>query len=166
MNCELFRSRFAPGTDDAELLEHLRACESCLGFAAQADGDMIFRGLGGGEMIPPGGVDAFVGDVMREVHLRTTERAMAHRKLSWTRRLAIAATLAAAVVGTLYYPRQQSVTRISDRPVAQHVAVSTATRPVIEAYDSDSATIVEMPTEGAEDVKVVMIFDEKLPADL
>lgn len=161
ITCETFRSRFTPGTDDNEVLEHLRACDNCFAFAAQADGDMLFRGIGGGELIPPGGVDAFVGDVMREVHLRSTEKVASHRKFGWARRLAVAATLAVAIAGTLYYPRQQSVV-----PVPRATIVQPMTRPVIEKYDSDTATIVEMPTEGAEDVKVVMIFDERLPADL
>lgn len=164
ITCELFRSRFTPGTDEVEVLEHLRACETCLSFAAQADGDMLFRGIGGGELIPPGGVDAFAGDVMREVHLRSTEKIAAHRKSGWMRRLAVAATLAAAVTGTLYYSRQKSATPVPGATIVP--AISAMTRPVIEKYDSDTATIVEMPTEGAEDVKVVMIFDEKLPADL
>lgn len=163
ITCELFRSRFAPGTDDAEVLEHLRACDSCFALAAEGDADMLFRGIGGGELIPPGGIDAFVGDVMREVHLRSTEKIASHRKFGWARRLAVAATLAAAVAGTLYYPRQQSIVPV---PRATIVQPSAMTRPVIEKYDSDTATIVEMPTEGAEDVKVVMIFDEALPADL
>ncbi len=163
INCELFRARFAPGTDDAEVLQHLRACEDCLGFAAQADGDMMFRGIGG-EMIPPGGVDQFVGDVMREVHLRSTERTVEkHSKFGWTRRLAVAATLTAAVVGSMYYPRQQSTSPV---PVISQTTIQAMAKPVIESYNSDSATIVEMPTDGADDVKVVMIFDEKLPADL
>jgi hypothetical protein len=165
MTCEIFRSRFTAGTDDVEVLEHLRSCENCFAFAAQSDADMLFRGIGGGEMIPPGGVDAFVGDVMREVHLRSTEKIASHRKFGWARRLAVAATLAAAVAGTLYYPRQQSVVPVPGAAIVQP-AISAMTRPVIEKYDSDTATIVEMPTEGAEDVKVVMIFDERLPADL
>ncbi|HYO77511.1 MAG TPA: hypothetical protein VE010_13710, partial [Thermoanaerobaculia bacterium] len=41
------------------------------------------------------------------------------------------------------------------------------TTPVIETYESDNATIVEVPTEDTgDDVKIVMIFDENLPADL
>lgn len=165
IKCELFRARFAPGTDDAELLEHLRACDNCLGFAAQADADMMFRGIGG-EMIPPGGVDQFVGDVMREVHLRSTERTVGkHSKFGWTRRLAVAATLTAAIVGSMYYPRPQSVSPVPGSAISQ-TAIQAMARPVIESYNSDTATIIEMPTDGAEDVKVVMIFDEKLPADL
>ena len=41
-----------------------------------------------------------------------------------------------------------------------------ATKPIIETYDSENATIVEVPSEEADDVKIVMIFDENLPADL
>ena len=162
ITCDTFRARFAPGTDDPRVLEHLRSCDSCLAFAAEADGDMLFRGLGG-EMVPPGGVAAFVGDVMREVHLRSTERQIVpHDRMTWAKRLAVAATIAVAVVGSMYYPRQQSLV-----PGPEPVAITSAmTIPVIESYDSDTATIVEMPTEGAEDVKVVMIFDDELPADL
>jgi hypothetical protein len=43
--------------------------------------------------------------------------------------------------------------------------VKSAPKPVIENYESQNATIVEVPTEG-EAVKVVMVFDESLPADL
>src|SRR5258708_35729805 len=68
MNCIEFRSAFAPATDDAAILEHVRSCDPCLDFAAHADPDIMFRAIGGAEMIPPGGVDAFVGDVMRAVH--------------------------------------------------------------------------------------------------
>jgi uncharacterized protein (UPF0333 family) len=56
------------------------------------------------------------------------------------------------------------VAAISAKPA---VLKSFATKPVVETYESDSATIVEMPSEGAaDDVKIVMIFDENLPADL
>jgi hypothetical protein len=37
------------------------------------------------------------------------------------------------------------------------------TKPIIETYQSQNATIVEVPADGA---NVVMIFDDKLPADL
>jgi hypothetical protein len=41
------------------------------------------------------------------------------------------------------------------------------TKPIVESYESESATIVEVPTdEVGDDVKIVMIFDENLPADL
>jgi len=40
------------------------------------------------------------------------------------------------------------------------------TKPVVETYESKNATIVEVPSEAKDDVQVVMIFDESLPADL
>jgi hypothetical protein len=42
---------------------------------------------------------------------------------------------------------------------------ATATKSFVETYSSHDATIVEMPNDGS-DTKVVMIFDDKLPADL
>ena len=65
MNCQDFRAAFAPATGDAAILEHVRSCDPCLDFAAHSDPDIMFRAIGGSDMIPPGGVDAFVGDVMR-----------------------------------------------------------------------------------------------------
>jgi hypothetical protein len=38
------------------------------------------------------------------------------------------------------------------------------TKPIVESYDSKTATIVEVP--GVKDAQVVMIFDDSLPADL
>jgi len=43
--------------------------------------------------------------------------------------------------------------------------IPTATKSLVETYSSHDATIVEMPSDGS-DTKVVMIFDDKLPADL
>jgi len=40
------------------------------------------------------------------------------------------------------------------------------TRPVVDTYESKNATIIEVPSESKDDVQVVMIFDESLPADL
>ncbi|HSP35206.1 MAG TPA: hypothetical protein VLU46_12890, partial [Thermoanaerobaculia bacterium] len=48
-------------------------------------------------------------------------------------------------------------------PVAR--VIPTTPKPVIESYDSQKATIIEMPTER-EDVKVVMVLDDTIPADL
>jgi hypothetical protein len=171
MNCHEFRSAFAPASDDAAILEHVRSCDPCLDFAAHAHPDIMFRAIGGAEMIPPGGVDAFVGDVMRAVHLRQTEDELVpHRApLSWTRRLAVAATLIAGITGaTLVYEREQTVTP------AQHLSPQSAvlsprifaTKPVVETYSSPRATIVEVPAESANDAQVVMILDDNLPADL
>lgn len=170
--CDRFRRSFQPGTEDADVLAHLRTCDPCLDFAANADPDVMFRALGGSEMIPPGGIDAFVDDVMQQVRVRTAESAsVPRREVSWTRRLAIAATVALAVTsGTLVYrldttpataPVQQNA---HFRPVAR---MSLTTKPIVETYESDQATIVEVPSENAaDDVKIVMIFDENLPADL
>lgn len=167
ISCETFRARFAPGTEDVAQLEHLRSCDSCLAFAAEADPDVLFRALGGHDIVPPGGVDAFVGDVMREVRLRKAETAAAPR-VSWTRRLAIAATAAMAITAAtaVYFagrgpsPAPMAVARASVRPAGL------AVRPAVEMYHSDSATIMEVPGEPGEDVRVVMVFDDSLPADL
>jgi hypothetical protein len=44
--------------------------------------------------------------------------------------------------------------------------VRLTTKPVVETYSSTNATIVEVPTESAGDAKIVMVIDDKLPADL
>ena len=100
MNCDSFRKRFHAGTEDAALLEHLRSCDRCLDFAAHADPDVLFRSLGGSEMIPPGGLDAFVSGVMQQVRVRDAETVVATRRVVlWPRRLAMAAAVGAAVFG-------------------------------------------------------------------
>jgi hypothetical protein len=173
MTCRSFREKLQPGTSEPELLEHLRHCDACLDFAMSVDPDLFFRSIGGEELVPPGGVDAFVGDVMSQVRVRQAETSLApHRTVSVWQRLAIAATIAAGVTGaTLAY-------RFENRPVtnpAGAIAVAakapiahfapTATKSFVETYSSHDATIVEMPNDGS-DTKVVMIFDDKLPADL
>ena len=172
ISCETFRARFEAGTEAPVLLEHLRSCDRCLDFAAQEDPDVMFRAIGGGEMIPPGGVDAFVVDVMQQVRVRAAESTVTARPvINWTRRLAVAATLAAGITGAMLY--NQAVDHAPVTPLVVHrtIAPVTAqkltTKPVVETYESENATIVEMPSEGAaDDVKIVMIFDENLPADL
>jgi hypothetical protein len=173
MTCRSFRERLQPGTSEPDLLEHLRHCDACLDFAMTVDPDLFFRSIGGDELVPPGGVDAFVSDVMSQVRVRQAETSLApHRTGSVWQRLAIAATVAAGVTGaTLAY-------RFEHRPVthpASPIAVAavapaahfapTATKSFVETYSSHDATIVEMPSDGS-DTKVVMIFDDKLPADL
>lgn len=170
--CDRFRRLFQPGTEDAEVLAHLRSCDPCLDFAANADPDVMFRALGGSEMIPPGGVDAFVEDVMQQVRVRTAESASApQRVMSWPRRLAVAATVAAAFTSATLVYRLDTAPAVA--PVRQTASVSPVlpvsltTKPIVEAYESENATIVEVPSESAaDDVKIVMIFDENLPADL
>jgi hypothetical protein len=166
ISCDVFRKRFTAGTSDPDVLEHLRSCDACLTTAIEIDPDAMFRSLGG-EMIPPGGVDAFVGDVMRQVHLRATETAIVPpRTLGWTRRAAIAATIAGATLaGLLTYQNNQPAVMVEPR-ITRAVLTPQTTRPVIESYESSNATIVEVPAENPSDVKIVMIFDESLPVDL
>ena len=166
MTCESFRTRFHVETDDAELLAHLRECDACLDHAANIDPDILFRAIGG-EIVPPGGVDAFVDDVMRQVHLRDAEASLGrNRTLSWPRRLAIAATVIAGISGALLVDQvDRGPRRFAPVPRAQLRHLTT--KPVVETYESANATIVEVPAENAaDDVKIVMIFDENLPADL
>lgn len=168
ISCDAFRAQFTAATEDAALLEHVRRCDVCLPAALAIDPDILFRSMGSDSLVPPGGIDAFVGDVMREVRLRSTETTMERRPVSWTRRLAIAATIAIGVLGgAAIYRYETSFTSpsLSIERAALH-PTSFMTRPVIENYESETATIVEVPTEGVDDVKVVMVFDESLPADL
>jgi hypothetical protein len=178
ISCESFRTRFAPGVEDAALLAHLRTCDRCLDMAAHSDPDVMFRAIGfaggGEEMIPPGGVDAFVNDVMQQVRVRGAETTVeaSHNVVSWPRRLAVAATLIAGITGAMLYDRGAEVPGVlAPVQIARKVSPVTPkmleTKPVVESYESESATIVEVPTdEVGDDVKIVMIFDENLPADL
>ena len=172
MNCLEFRSAFAPSTEDPRVLEHVRVCDPCLDFAAHNDPDIMFRAIGGAEMIPPGGVDAFVNDVMHAVQLRKAEDELAPRRhhMSWTRRLAVAATLIAGITGgALVYERDHRVTPVAPTLIAHRSSLSTdklVTKPVVATYSSKNATIVEVPADGGNTPQVVMIVDENLPADL
>jgi hypothetical protein len=165
ISCQTFRASLQPGTNDAALLEHLRRCDACLNHAVQIDPDLFFRAIGGEELVPPGGVDAFVGDVMAQVRSRETESAAEPpRTFTNVRRLAIAATVTIAVSTGLIVSNRQPV----QKPASVQAAVlrPLVTKPVIETYESKNATIVEVPSEAKGDVQVVMIFDESLPADL
>ena len=175
ISCLDFRTSFRPGSEDAALLEHLRSCDPCLDFAAHVDPDVMFRALGGAEMIPPGGVDAFVADVMHAVQLRVKEESLAPaRVIRWPRRLAAAAVVAAGVTGAaLFYQAGRA-----PLPEVQRAAVAVpaaqvryrqqplTTKPVVDTYSSAKATILEVPSEGLGDTKIVMVIDENLPADL
>lgn len=168
ISCDVFRSRFVPSTDDSALLQHLRTCDACLPFALESDPEALFRSIGTANLVPPGGVDAFVSDVMREVRLRGTETAMT-RPVSRTRRLAMAATVLIGVVGgtALYRYEQAPVVRPSLTIARAAVQPRSMTAlPAVEGYESLNATIVELPADGMDDVKLVMVFDESLPADL
>jgi hypothetical protein len=170
MSCDSFRTRFHASADDAALLDHIRTCDRCLDFAASVDPDVMFRALGGNDMIPPGGVDAFVDDVMRQVRVRGAETAVEARpRISATRWLAIAATIAATVTGATLVYRYENAPAVAPMQIARaRVTPKTlTTKAVVETYDSQNATIVEVPSqEAGDDVKIVMIFDENLPADL
>jgi hypothetical protein len=171
ISCQTYRASLTAGTQDAALLEHLRTCDACLDFSVEVDPDNFFRSIGGNDLVPPGGVDAFVGDVMRAVQIRGKETSMAaHHPLSWRQRLAIAATIAVGFIGaTIAWQHERQTTAPAITPIHRAavapapVAKILATKPIVETY-SRNATIVEMPAEGK--VNVVMIFDEKLPADL
>jgi hypothetical protein len=167
ITCSAFRATLTPGSDDAAQLEHLRHCDACLDFAAGVDPDFLFRAIGGEDFVPPGGIDAFAADVMREVRLRERESTLVpHRVVSWPQRLAIAATIAAGVTGgALVWNREHRVPMPSTPVLKAAHSVTLATKPVVETYSSQNATIVEVPADSS-DTQVVMVFDDKLPADL
>jgi hypothetical protein len=171
VSCQEFRKECAAGDLSSEGLVHLRACEDCLGHAIDIDADLAFRAIGG-EMEPLGGVETFVADVMHQIHVHETEKQL-RAGSPWGRRVqgwAVAAAATVAVIaGAIAYPRFQQVpaevqqTAAVVRPATPVALVS---RPIIESYSSANATIVEVPTEAQDDIKVVMVFDDKLPADL
>jgi hypothetical protein len=168
ISCQTFHDTLQPGIHDADILAHLRACDACLDFAVAADPDLFFRALGGEEgeeMVPPGGVDAFVGDVMAQVRSRETETAVQLRQTPWWQRAAVAAMVASGLAAATLVGVHERRPVVA--PVVQVAVVKAplATKPVVESYDSRDATIVEVPSD-AKDVQVVMIFDDKLPADL
>jgi hypothetical protein len=167
ISCDSFHARFEPASEDPAVLEHLRSCDACLDMAAHVDPDVMFRAIGG-DRIPPGGVDAFTEDVMRAIHVRDTEQKLVNvRPMSSARRLAVAAMFVAGFLGALvYYPRDPAIAPAPPVLMAAAPHVKLATKPLVEAYDSANATIVEVPNEGADDTRIVMVFDESLPADL
>lgn len=173
MTCDEFRSSPFSGEPSAEFLKHLRNCAACMNYAAEQDELNLFRALGGDDLVPPGGVDLFVGDVMRQIHVSEAARIAAPRKsltLRYVMGLAAAAALT-ALSFSLVQPRgtdlniQQPEGLVAQQNLTRHAELSL---PVVENYDNSSATIVEIPNDqtSGEDVKVVMIFDESLPADL
>lgn len=173
ITCQTFQANLRPDESDPELLAHLRACDSCLDHAVAVDPDNFFRLLGGEDMVPPGGVDAFASDVMAQIRLREAETSLeARHLLSWPRRLAVAATLTVGVTASVIGWRMQhlapapGVKTTATVAQAKPMARNLTTKPVIETYQSQNATIVEVPSASANDANVVMIFDDKLPADL
>ncbi len=65
ISCQSFRANLQTRTP--EVLEHLRKCDACLEYAVSVDPDNFFRAIGGEELEPPGGVEAFTADVMAQV---------------------------------------------------------------------------------------------------
>ena len=169
MNCDAFRSAVPQGTDDVAVRGHLRSCASCLDWAVSVDPDMMFRSIGIAEAEPPGGTDAFVADVLRQVEIRDAERRLGRRPVRFSSlfRWSAAAALAVGVLGTLIMQTNGGAPVVVPASVpAAVVAQAPVDRPVIESYDSAGATIVEVPAQNANEIQLVMIFDESLPADL
>jgi hypothetical protein len=164
ISCQTFRSRLQAGSHEPEAMEHLRKCDLCLEFAVSVDGDNFFRAIGGNELTPPGGLDAFVGDVMNQVHMRQAEGAVGRRRLPSPWRLAVAATILIGISGAAFVYRHEVLSAPIARVETAARRTEFVTKPIVESYDSKTATIVELP--GPKDTQVVMIFDESLPADL
>jgi hypothetical protein len=168
ISCQTFRATVRPGSEDAIVLEHLRSCDACLDYALSIDPDFFFRTLGGAEIVPPGGIDNFVSDVMAQVRLRQAEGSAAHR-LPLNRYLRAAAAVVFVIAGAtgVYRYSHPDASRTPVLTAAAAPAVQAReTKAVVETYDSQNATIVEMPRASTSDAKVVMIYDESLPADL
>jgi len=154
----------------AEALAHLRACPDCLEQAAADDPMNLFRAIGGDDVTPPGGVDAFVGGVMNEVRLREAERRVEtpfrrKRFVPWS----IAAALVLAFVSGIFLRPNPAVAPMAPTATVASAPVPAEPQPivpVVEKYAAADATIVEVPTQPDDDIRVVMIFDENLPVDL
>jgi hypothetical protein len=173
ISCATFRATVRPGSDDASVLEHLRSCDACLDHALSIDPDFFFRANGGGELVPPGGVDNFVNDVMAQVRSRQTESTTGamRRSLNWYLRTAAAVLLVVTgATGVLRYTNAGGQPGGGQPPpavvFAEAPSIPTTTKQIVETYESKDATIVEVPAAKAGDAKVVMIYDESLPADL
>jgi hypothetical protein len=165
ISCRAFRARLQPGSSDPEVLEHLRGCDACLDHALRVDPDNFFRAIGGSEIEPPGGIDSFASGVMMQIRLRQTEGTTSHRFLVAPRRLAVAAAIV-VMLGIGFFATEISRKSVPSQQAAISRPVALAVKPVVEAYESKNATIVEVPTEGKNDPQVVMIFDESLPSNL
>lgn len=169
MSCDSFRRILRTGAPlEGDALAHMRACAACLEAAVAADPENLFRSLGGQEMTPPGGVEHFVQSVMDGVQVRRTESRLSNVRAfpAWSR-WAAAAVLGTGLIGAalVYQPQPPVVpTAAIQKPApAAQVAIA-ASRPVVENYENSNATIVQLASN--DDMQVVMVFDESLPADL
>ena len=170
-SCLEFREHFHAGTNDAALLEHIRRCDGCLDYAAHIDPDVMFRAIGTEGLVPPGGVDAFVEDVMHAVQLRTKEHSFRARPaLQWPRKLAVAALITVGITGATLSWRvaheSASPAPATMAALRHHFVPPAPTKPALETYSSPGATIVEVPSGTAAETRVVMVIDDNLPADL
>jgi hypothetical protein len=130
ISCQSFRANAE--SREPEVLEHLRKCDACLEYAVSVDPDHFFRAIGGEDLVPPGGVDAFTSDVMAQVRLRQAEGSVARRFLVAPRRLAAAAAIVVAIgAGALVWERtDQNVGPALSRPGAPRRLRVGATSPL------------------------------------
>lgn len=164
ISCRAFRDAIRPGNDDPATLEHLRSCDACLEFAVATDPDNYFRAIGGGELTPPGGVDQFVSEVMSQVRMREIGPKRRDLPLIGVRAAAAVLLIIGSATAGYRYSRSTAVPPPPPALVAAVARVPLTTKPVVETYQSRDATIVEVPNTG--DARVVMIYDQALPADL
>ena len=172
IHCEGFRASFQVDDRRPEILDHLRRCDGCLQFALAIDQDVLFRSIGGDDLVPPGGVDRFTADVMKQIELRRKSSDMEHhRRPNAIMRWAAAAVIVTGFAASSAVYHQHSVASTPalqasiPRPAPVARPADLASRSVVESYASDNATIMEVPVSDT-NVKVVMIFDQSLPADL
>jgi anti-sigma factor RsiW len=167
MKCADFIAMVRGGVDDAETRSHLRGCDACMAAGLEIDADLFFRALGGGELVPPGGIDAFAHEVMQQIHLRQSERELkaSPRRIPFGLRWSAAAALLLGV-GSIALWQGMSPMIHPVSPSVSTAVTATMDRPTIESYDSAGATIVELAAETSSDFLIVMVFDESLPADL
>jgi len=173
ISCERFRDSLQVDDCRPEVLEHLRRCDACLRFAVDIDPEVLFRSIGGDGLVPPGGVDLFAADVMRQIELRRKSAGLAHHSPNRLLRWAAAAVIVTGFAASSAVYREHGVVTTQARqasmrgPVSASQPAALSNRSVVENYASDNATIMEVPVNSDNnDVKVVMIFDQSLPADL
>ncbi len=177
MNCTEYRKRLEAADDSPELLAHQRECAECLELAIAQEPSSLFSTMGGDEMLPPGGLDAFVSGVMNEVRLRETERSLETEENPvriawwWAAAAAVFVTFTSWIAIQPRFspepaPVHQTAIVAEAAPVAEAELAPTMTRPVVTEYARAEATIVELPSESVDDLKIVMIFDDSLPQDL
>lgn len=177
MNCNEFRISLDAGHDTPETREHQRECATCLELAISREPSTMFSTLGGNDLLPPEGLDAFVSGVMNEVRLRETEKTLEKKdhpmKVAWW----WAAAAAVFIMFTTWLAIQPQSTPdsllqsspaavVESTPMVEPLGAPSLTLPVIDHYDKAAATIVELPSDSVDDLKIVMIFDESLPQDL